>query len=208
MVKEWSSLSAFGVRHCVKYDSPDTLVEIYFWKEHTHTHTNTHTHVLLFPRTTQAKLLNIISTSRKQQRSFIDSLRKHRQYSNPDLLQQLVKIYNLKEAGSSFPQDVFNLDTLPKEDSSGRCKRLFAHLFVCVCVCVCVCVRTCVCVCAPVCVCVCLGLLVSSSGTRLLLLQGGRAGEFKGGRGIICQSSYPCRRVWTEAVGSNRPDHA
>lgn len=67
----------------------------------------------------QSKLLNIITTSRKQQRSFIDSLRKHRQYSNPDLLQQLVKIYKLKEAGSSFSEDVFNLDTLPKEDSAG-----------------------------------------------------------------------------------------
>jgi len=67
----------------------------------------------------QGKLLNIIATSRRQNRSFIDSLRKHRQYSNPDLLQQLVKIYNLKEAGSSFPPEVFDLDALPREDYSG-----------------------------------------------------------------------------------------
>ncbi|KAF5839859.1 hypothetical protein DUNSADRAFT_18402 [Dunaliella salina] len=76
----------------------------------------------------EAKLLNIIATSRRQNRSFIDSLRKHRQYSNPDLLQQLVKIYNLKEAGSSFPQDVFSLDALPKEDSSDQLLRQLDRL--------------------------------------------------------------------------------
>jgi hypothetical protein len=35
-------------------------------------------------------------------------------------LQQLVKIYHLKEAGSAFPPEVWNLDALPPEDSAGE----------------------------------------------------------------------------------------
>ncbi|KAJ9505079.1 hypothetical protein QJQ45_012842 [Haematococcus lacustris] len=63
-----------------------------------------------------AKLEAIKATSKRQQRSFIESLRTHRAYSNPDLLQQLVKSYNLQEAGTAFPPDLFDPTSLPKED--------------------------------------------------------------------------------------------
>ncbi|KAJ9511939.1 hypothetical protein QJQ45_004464 [Haematococcus lacustris] len=68
-----------------------------------------------------AKLEAIKATSKRQQRSFIESLRTHRAYSNPDLLQQLVKSYNLQEAGTAFPPDLFDPTSLPKEDYKGTC---------------------------------------------------------------------------------------
>lgn len=54
------------------------------------------------------------------QRSFIESLRNNRNYSNPDLLQQLMQIYNLKGSGTAFSPEVFDPDSLPKSDYACR----------------------------------------------------------------------------------------
>lgn len=49
-------------------------------------------------------------------KSFVDSLRGHQTYSNPDFLQGLVQSYHLQEHGSAFPKDVFDPNGLPAED--------------------------------------------------------------------------------------------
>jgi hypothetical protein len=59
-------------------------------------------------------------TMQRKQRTFLESLRAHREYTNPDFLQQLVRNYNLQEAGTAFPPDVFDPTLLPSEDYAGK----------------------------------------------------------------------------------------
>jgi hypothetical protein len=56
----------------------------------------------------------------RKQRTFLESLRAHREYTNPDFLQQLVRNYNLQEAGTAFPPDVFDPTLLPPDDFAGE----------------------------------------------------------------------------------------
>lgn len=58
-------------------------------------------------------------TTRRKQRSFLESLRAHREYTNPDFLQQLVKNYHLQEAGTAFPPEIFDPTSLPADDFAG-----------------------------------------------------------------------------------------
>uniref|UniRef100_A0A7S0RV32 SAP30-binding protein n=1 Tax=Chlamydomonas leiostraca TaxID=1034604 RepID=A0A7S0RV32_9CHLO len=64
----------------------------------------------------EKRLYSIYDTTQRNQRSFIESLRNNRNYSNPDLLQQLMQVYHLKGTGTAFPPDVFDPDALPRED--------------------------------------------------------------------------------------------
>ncbi len=65
-------------------------------------------------------LRQIHETSRSQKRAFVHSLRSHRDYSNPDLLQQLVHTYGLNEYGTALRPEVFDVSALPKEDYLGE----------------------------------------------------------------------------------------
>mmetsp|Transcript_4240 Transcript_4240/g.7008 ORF Transcript_4240/g.7008 Transcript_4240/m.7008 type:complete len:289 (-) Transcript_4240:525-1391(-) len=68
------------------------------------------------PASVEDRLHAIRRTAATRNISFIASLRANAVYSNPDVLQQLVKANMLKEWGSAFPTGVFDPESLLKED--------------------------------------------------------------------------------------------